>query len=258
MVNVPDYFFVSTNAAKAYPTLLESVIVLSYRSYLPNECLAQKWKKHQLHQEQQVSNNILSFIQKTFSFLISFAAIEIFGTVPIEIQRMFIRFTQPIVLSGAALTCLKIKEKYGLLNAVLILLGPATVIAVVVWMYFKYHVQDERNTNLVKPTDKEEDKAIIELPTLPIFLADSSEANSISLENMFESSMPSSHPDILDQDFSLSDSSLDSNDLDGEYSLSSSEDDDDTSEDISFSNSSLYLSELSHWDDKISSDSDNI
>jgi hypothetical protein len=237
---------------------LESAIVLSYRSYLPNEWLAQKWKKHQFHQEQQVSNDILSFIQRTFSFLISFATIEIFGTIPIEMQRMFIRFIQPMLLSGAALTCLKVREKYGLLNALLMLLGPATVIAVVVWMYFKYHVQDERSTNVVKPTNKEEDEAIIELATRPILLADSSEANSISLENRFESSMPSSHPDISDQDFSLSDSSLDSNHLGGEYSLTSSEDHDDTSDDISFSNSSLYLSELSHWDDKISSDSDNI
>jgi hypothetical protein len=258
MVNVPDYFFVSTNVAKAYPTLLESAIVLSYRSYLPNECLAQKWKKHQLHQEQQFSNDILSFIQKTPSFLISLAAIEIFGTIPIEIQRMFIRFIQPMVLSGAALTCLKIKEKYGLLYALLMLLGLATVIAVVFWMYFKYHAQDEQNTNLVKPINKEEDEAIIELATHPILLADSGEVNGISFENMVESLVSSSHPDISDQDFSLSDHSLGSNNLDGNYSLSWSENDDNASEDAFFSSSSLYLSELPHGDDKVSSDSDNI
>ena len=40
-LNAPDYLFVSTNVAKAFPSLMESLIIRSYRTYLPGECA--KW-----------------------------------------------------------------------------------------------------------------------------------------------------------------------------------------------------------------------
>jgi hypothetical protein len=215
MVNVPDYFFVSTNVAKAYPALLESAIVLSYRSHLPNECLAQKWKKYQFHREQQVSNDILSFIQKTFSFLISLAAIEIFDTVPIELQRMFIRFTQPMVLSGAALTCLKLKDKFGLLYSVFIILGPAIGITVLIWVYFNHHTQERSRSGIVQHyDDQHKDGLIAEHKeannSSPIVIADRSNDQIISLQNMLESFQSS----ISCREFSLSNSSMKSDNLD--------------------------------------------
>ena len=43
LLNAPEYFFVSTNVAKRFPHLLESVLIRSYRTYWPGE-LGKKWK----------------------------------------------------------------------------------------------------------------------------------------------------------------------------------------------------------------------
>jgi hypothetical protein len=51
ILNAPDYLFVSTQIAKLHPQLMESMIVLSYRTYLPGE-LAMKWlpsSQHHMH-----------------------------------------------------------------------------------------------------------------------------------------------------------------------------------------------------------------
>jgi hypothetical protein len=54
-LNAPEYLFVSTNIAKAYPELMESMIVLSYHNHLPGE-LAKKWRigsNLRIHRQQQ-------------------------------------------------------------------------------------------------------------------------------------------------------------------------------------------------------------
>ena len=43
ILDAPRYLFVSTNVAKRFPNLLESVIVLSYHSYCPGE-IGKKWR----------------------------------------------------------------------------------------------------------------------------------------------------------------------------------------------------------------------
>jgi hypothetical protein len=43
LLDAPEYLFISTNLAKTYPKAMESVLVLSYHSYLPGE-LAKKWQ----------------------------------------------------------------------------------------------------------------------------------------------------------------------------------------------------------------------
>eukprot|EP01037_Dinobryon_pediforme_P022829 gene22829-biopygen13772 len=43
-LNAPDYLFVSTQAAKAFPHLMESSIICLHRSYLPGES-AKQWQK---------------------------------------------------------------------------------------------------------------------------------------------------------------------------------------------------------------------
>lgn len=42
VLNAPNYLFVATNLAKRFPSIMESLIVLSYQSYLPGE-ISKKW-----------------------------------------------------------------------------------------------------------------------------------------------------------------------------------------------------------------------
>jgi hypothetical protein len=44
LLNAPDYLFVSTQIAKTYPDLLESILVLLYQTYLPGEELSKSWR----------------------------------------------------------------------------------------------------------------------------------------------------------------------------------------------------------------------
>jgi hypothetical protein len=42
LLNAPEFFFVSHKMATAFPSLVESMIVQSYRSHLPGE-ISKKW-----------------------------------------------------------------------------------------------------------------------------------------------------------------------------------------------------------------------
>lgn len=69
-LNAPDYLFLSTNVAKAYPNLLESMIVLSYNSHLPGE-ICKKWlvgsiariSRHQRLQNVTLLTGVLMLLQ---------------------------------------------------------------------------------------------------------------------------------------------------------------------------------------------------
>ena len=42
LLQAPEYLFVSTRVAAAYPDLLESIVIRAYESYLPGQ-LSRKW-----------------------------------------------------------------------------------------------------------------------------------------------------------------------------------------------------------------------
>jgi hypothetical protein len=93
-LNAPDYLFVSTNVAKKFPDLMESILVQAYTTHLPGE-LARKWQVGSVaraHRHQRLRDvTLLSAMFGTLQYL---------GTAPFVLHRMFIRFVQPFVLSG--------------------------------------------------------------------------------------------------------------------------------------------------------------
>jgi len=101
LVNAPDYLFVSTNVAKAYPNLMESIIIQTYSNHLPGE-LAKKWSgggfmRRVMTRSNQRSRGILG-ITAVLTLILS--VMQYAATAPYMIQRMFVRFCQPFLLSG--------------------------------------------------------------------------------------------------------------------------------------------------------------
>eukprot|EP00597_Dinobryon_sp_UTEXLB2267_P010249 CAMPEP_0170104498 /NCGR_PEP_ID=MMETSP0020_2-20130122/4173_1 /TAXON_ID=98059 /ORGANISM="Dinobryon sp., Strain UTEXLB2267" /LENGTH=1127 /DNA_ID=CAMNT_0010328363 /DNA_START=712 /DNA_END=4092 /DNA_ORIENTATION=+ len=101
LLNAPDYLFVSTNVAKAYPTLMESIIIQTYSNHLPGE-LAKKWTSvgfmnRMTTRHNHRSNNIIG-ISAVFVAVLSL--MQYAATAPYMFQRMFVRFCQPFLLSG--------------------------------------------------------------------------------------------------------------------------------------------------------------
>jgi hypothetical protein len=96
-LNAPDYLFVSTNVAKKFPQLMESILVQAYSSHMPGE-LAKTWQvgsvaRIQRHQQ----------LRRTTLLAVVLATLQYLGTAPFIFHRMFIRFVQPFVFSGIVL-----------------------------------------------------------------------------------------------------------------------------------------------------------
>ena len=101
-LNAPDFLFVSTNLAKKFPHLMESVLVQSYYSPVPGE-LSKAWQVGSIARIRRHGRMrgfaLLSGVLFFFQYL---------GTAPFIVHRMFIRFTQPFVFSGLAFTIMLI------------------------------------------------------------------------------------------------------------------------------------------------------
>ena len=96
-LNAPEFLFVSTNLAKKFPQLMESILVQSYYSHVPGE-LAKKWQVGavaRIHRYYRLRNvTVLTTILGSLQFM---------GTAPFIVHRMFVRFTQPFVFSALVL-----------------------------------------------------------------------------------------------------------------------------------------------------------
>ena len=96
-LNAPDYLFVSTNLAKKFPQLMESIVVQSYFSHIPGE-LSKLWnvgsvaRIRRYHSLRRIT--VLTTLLSIFQYL---------GTAPFLLHRLFIRFVQPFVFGGLAL-----------------------------------------------------------------------------------------------------------------------------------------------------------
>jgi hypothetical protein len=93
-LNAPDYLFVSTNVAKKFPHLMESILVQAYVSHLPGE-LAKTW--------QGGSHSNMARIQRGRTLRSAASVIlmlQYIGTAPFIVHRLFIRFVQPLFFSG--------------------------------------------------------------------------------------------------------------------------------------------------------------
>ena len=104
--NAPDYLFVSTNVAKAFPLLMESLIIQSYTTPLPGESAKQwrqsQWQRFLSHIHTPRSGNML--VRFSGSVLLTlFTLLEYGATTPYLLQKMFVRFCQPFLVSGIVL-----------------------------------------------------------------------------------------------------------------------------------------------------------
>ena len=106
LLNAPDYLFVSTNVAKAFPSLMESMIIQSYLTQLPGESTKQwrmsPWQRFLSHIQTPHMGNMFLRLSMTV-FLTVFALLEYGATTPYLLQKMFVRFCQPFLVSGIML-----------------------------------------------------------------------------------------------------------------------------------------------------------
>jgi hypothetical protein len=121
-LDAPSYLFSSTKVAKTHPTLLESVVVMNFHSHLPGE-LSRTWPhyKRAIQAEENKDEMLVdneaapiggsrSRATQNFLFraiLATGAAVVLsmqwLGTLSFNVQRIVIRFVQPLVLSGLTL-----------------------------------------------------------------------------------------------------------------------------------------------------------
>jgi len=96
-LNAPDYLFVSTNVAKKFPMLMESILVQAYTTHLPGE-LARKWQVGSVARIQRFHR-----ARRATLFGATVAVLQYLGTAPFVVQRLFIRFVQPFAFSALVL-----------------------------------------------------------------------------------------------------------------------------------------------------------
>jgi hypothetical protein len=134
VLDAAEYLFISTDMAKAFPHLVESMIVLSYHSCFPGE-ISKKWllgstarisRYESLRQATLLSGVVLG--------------LQYIATAPFLLQRILVRFTQPLFL-----TCL-ILMWYSIHNSVFFSLFFIIVVLPLGALCFKYYKDTRRGS----------------------------------------------------------------------------------------------------------------
>jgi hypothetical protein len=106
VLNAPEYLFVSTTVSKAFPKLMESMLISAYRTYLPGH-VASKWKSHGFRFENdrrgECSVNIsriLIWLVYVLSWIVQMVFAAIFAYTPLSIQKFILRVLQPFIATG--------------------------------------------------------------------------------------------------------------------------------------------------------------
>jgi hypothetical protein len=169
IVNVPDHLFVSTNVANAYPVLLESAMILAYRSYVPNECLSDKWRINKALTDpiNQYFDPIV-LVSKATSLCVMFTTLEVFGKIPIEIQKMFIRFIQPMLLSGAIVFCFRAKERFRMMAIFVVIVGSCSLVVFVLWRWFRSQRKEDKTRKVEENIFHLDTKTTLDPSIIPI------------------------------------------------------------------------------------------
>lgn len=100
-LNAPDYLFVSTRLANAFPNLLESMVVRSYFTYSPGE-LSKKWKISHFSLSSPLSRMSWSQgrVRRFTVTALTTALLQYLGALSPTLQRVMIHSMQPLVLSA--------------------------------------------------------------------------------------------------------------------------------------------------------------
>lgn len=142
-LNAPSYLFVSTNVAKAFPDLVESVIIRSYHYHLPGE-ISKKWH---FGVTSRIANHHGATRYAFMAMLIS--GLQLIGASPMGLQRIIIRFSQPVSFGGVVLAF-----SYVLDNPPVLATFCAVVACLALYGLYKFFfaVKKEQDENaLIKP-----------------------------------------------------------------------------------------------------------
>lgn len=100
-LDTTNYFFVSTILARQYPHLLESIIVLSFHSYLPLGRMSNRWaSKHILG---ATSGNISMFWRMFSLSALVLGTLQLIGTLDMELQAFIMSIVLPLALVAVVL-----------------------------------------------------------------------------------------------------------------------------------------------------------
>lgn len=102
IVDVPKYLFISTQIAKVYPTMMESMMVLTYQTVFPGE-LGNKWHNHQTVDDDKHQLSGMRWLFATINTMIVLYVIKFMTSAPVPLQKLSIRFTEPLFLGGLAI-----------------------------------------------------------------------------------------------------------------------------------------------------------
>ena len=105
--NVPDYFFVSTMIARRRPELLESKLILAYKSTTPhdisiaiNKVLAVSISNDKGVLSIRVALRFLRMVLSSVALILPFLLIQL-GLLPDIVQVLVLRVLQPLVMAGS-------------------------------------------------------------------------------------------------------------------------------------------------------------
>lgn len=140
VLDVPQYFFVSTNVAKHFPNLVESVIIRSYHTYLPGE-LRRTWGKGNIRH----GNTFAARFIRAFaiaSMLVNL--VKGFAMLPGEVQRLFVHAIQPLIVSSFVLMVVLIDKHPMFAIFPIIILGMGTYV-----LYRELHREQQRKGMII-------------------------------------------------------------------------------------------------------------
>jgi hypothetical protein len=137
-MDVPDYLFVSTNVAKQFPQLVESMIVRTYQTHIPGE-LSKKWHLGAVSSLPSAHNR--RRVSAVGSLLL---VLQVLGASPFVFQRIIIRVIQPWLLAGITLVIFKIAKSP-------LFLSLASLVVLAVGVYAGYSYFRERNNAKLSP-----------------------------------------------------------------------------------------------------------
>jgi hypothetical protein len=174
-LNAPDYLFVSTNVAKAYPRLMESILVQSYCNHHAGE-IARKWNVVATVEEVQPvvipqhtgSSTLQSAVRNTLVVGTTLLVLQNLCAAPPIFHRMFIRFVQPLGLSAIMFMWQEIIKTTAGIIVASILCGFGLIY--LVYRQYKrrvaYNLQQKYapHSDLLEPVDDPADQEPLENP----------------------------------------------------------------------------------------------
>jgi len=133
VIDAPQYLFVSTNLAKAFPHLPESSIISAYHNHLPGE-MASKWHvdRVSLMGLNGANNTWIRFL--TFTTIVTI--LKFLGASPFVIQRMIMRITSPLFTAAAVFMWM-----YIITSPIYMSLFGCVVLAFIARAYYNYKSQ---------------------------------------------------------------------------------------------------------------------